>query len=262
MIKKGIFIVCLLIAMGFSGSAFGSTYYGYSTWGGTWHDANKTGTGDSNLCWAAAASNILDWAGYDTAAYNNETAIFTDFRSHWTNAAGLPKYGWEWYLNGVDSSPVGSDWSHVINLAGEGGNNWPSVPFAGVYHEEEQDAEAMSAVNSFLHSGYGVTLSIYSITGAHTLTCWGFDYDDAGGYQGVWVTDSDDDSENGLVPYTVSFSSINEVWNLSNGRYNGWYIGSVEALARNVTGVPEPATLLLLCFGLLGLASLRKNKIN
>ena len=243
-------MVCLFI-IAFSGSAFGSTYYGYDTWGGIAHDANKTGAGDSNLCWAAAASNILDWAGYDTAAYNNETAIFSDFESHWTNVGDLPKYGWYWYLYGVNNSPGGSDWSQV-DLAG-GGNNWPSVPWS-VYQEQGVDSKAMSAVDSFLHSGYGVTLAIYSSNGGHTLTCWGYDYD-ADDYQGVWVTDSDD-GVTGIVYYPVSLSS--NVWNLGGSRFNGWYIGAVEALARNVTEVPEPTTLMLLGFGLLGLAGLRK----
>ena len=43
--------------------AFGSTYFVYDDWAGTWHDANKNYIHDSNMCWAASASNVLAFTG-------------------------------------------------------------------------------------------------------------------------------------------------------------------------------------------------------
>ncbi len=68
--KRLILLAVVVGFLGLTGAApvWSSTYYIYNQWGGTWHDANKTGVDDSLMCWAASASNILDWGNWDTAA--------------------------------------------------------------------------------------------------------------------------------------------------------------------------------------------------
>jgi len=247
-------MVVFLSILSLSGFASASTYYVYEQWGGAWHDANKDWNGDLNLCWAAAASNILDWAGWGTATYTNETSIFQYFKDHWTNVGSFPEYGWHWWVDGT-LPPEASGWSQVST---SGGEFWSGVDFSGVYHEDWA-GNLLAAVDSLFDSGYGVTLAIYSPkTGGgyygHALTIWGYDYSN-GQYTGVYVTDSDD-NVTALQHYTVSWNS-SAGWYYLTDYYSGqWFIGGVEGLAQNP--VPLPPTLLLFGSGLLGLVGWRR----
>src|SRR4030042_689174 len=92
-----IFLALFILLVVLNGAAWGYSYYGYSQWGGTWHDANKNIDDlahDSPMCWAAAASDILAWGNWGTAAHGTETQIFQNFKDHWTNAGSLMNYGW------------------------------------------------------------------------------------------------------------------------------------------------------------------------
>jgi hypothetical protein len=251
--KKSLLIfVAFFSILAISGFAKADTYYVYNYWGGTWHDANKTWDGDNNLCWAAAASNILDWAGWGAQTYTTQTAIFQYFTDHWTDAGSLPRYAWDWWLNGT-LPPDWKDWSKVEV---SGGNFWPLVPFSSVYGEGSGDL--LAAVDSFFDSGYGVTLAIYTSTGGgHGLTCWGYDYTDLGGtiqYNGIYVTDSDDKAE-ALRYYGLILSGgvyyLDDYFSSDN-----WYIGEVQALGQNP--VPLPPALLLFGSGLLALGAWRR----
>jgi len=252
-----LFLAIILMALAGSGVARAdSSYFVYDQWGGTWSDANKNWSGDSNMCWAAAASNILAWDGYDTATYNTATLIFQYFKAHWTNAGSLPQYAWDWFLDGA-LPPNWSGWSQV-SVAG--GNIWPADNFSSLYHQASS-GNLMASVASFFQAGDGVTLAIYTSGGGHCLTCWGYNYTNSSGvinYTAVWVTDSDD-GVTALQEYPVSWDSTNDVWDLG-GTYAGWYIGGVEALGQNPDPppVPLPPSLLLSLSGLLALLPWRR----
>ncbi|MFA5109884.1 MAG: PEP-CTERM sorting domain-containing protein [Desulfobaccales bacterium] len=254
-------LALILFAMVLSASGIGpvgaSTYHVYDDWGGTWHDADKAWTDDTLMCWAAAAANILDWAGWDTAPLNNQTMIFQYFVAHWTNQGSFPEFGWNWWLDGTLPPSLGPEWFRIDI---PGGNFWPSANFDNLYHEA-WSGNLLADIDSFLHSGYGVTLAIYKSNPAgglngHALTCWGYEYSDGSGgrqYAGVYVTDSDD-HETALQYYTVSWDNADKVWDLGGG-FNGWYIGGIEALGQNV---PLPPSMLLFASGLLVLAAWRR----
>jgi hypothetical protein len=254
--KTTLLLLAVFFSVALSGFATADTYYVYTQWGGTWHDANKTGTGDSNLCWAAAASNILDWAGWGTASLNNQTSIFNYFTAHWTDVGSLPEYAWDWWLNGT-SPPAQSGWSQVDVT---GGGFWSGVNFDNYFHLAT-GGNLLAAVDSFFDSGYGVTLGIYrrisGTTYGHALTCWGYDFTTDGTsilYKGVWVTDSDDGAE-ALRYYALIL--LGGVYYLDDYfSTDSWYIGVVEALGQNP--VPLPPTLLLFGSGLLGLVGWRR----
>jgi hypothetical protein len=206
-----VFLAILLMLLASSGVARATSYFVYDQWGGSWCDANKTGSGDSMMCWAAAASNILAWAGYDTPTYNTQNLIFQYFVAHWTNAGSLPQYGWNWFLDGT-LPPNWSGWSQVKV---PGGNFWPADNFSDLYYQAS-GGNLMANIASFFQSGDGVTLAIYKPNGGHALTCWGYDYSDLNGviqYTGVWVTDSDD-GVTALKEYPVSWDSTNYLWDL------------------------------------------------
>ena len=111
----------------------------------------------------------------------------------------------------------------------------------------------MSAIDNYFHSGYGVTLAIYSALGGHALTCWGYGYDDNDNYDKIWITDSDDDLTQ-LVSCPVSLTGNR--WKLGD-EYKGWYIGGVESLAL----VPEPSAFILYIIGFISLIAIRMRKM-
>jgi hypothetical protein len=249
-----LYLAIFLMALASTGVARANSYFVYNQWGGTWSDANKTTAGESNMCWAAAASNILAWEGYGTATLNTAQLIFQYFAAHWTNLGGLPDYGWSWFLDG-NLPPNWSGWSQVKV---PGGDFWPKDNFSSLLHL----GTGMANVASFFQAGDGVTLAIYRSGGGHALTCWGYDYTNSSGgiqYTGVWVTDSDD-HVTALKEYPVSWDKAHSVWDLG-GAYAGWYIGGVEALGRNPDpppGVPLPPSLLLSLSGLLAMLPWRR----
>ncbi len=160
---------------------------------------------------------------------------------------------WRWWLNGdyPPEYPYSDEWSRV-DVSG-GGNYWPGYNFSDYYHEEWESTQAMLAIDDYLHKGYGVTLAIYKGQSGHALTAWGYKYDGSG-YQGIYVTDSDD-KKNELAYYPISLSSDGSKWNLDDG-YSGWHIGGVEGLS--VT--PEPVSSVLFVVGGAALAFFRHKK--
>ena len=126
-----------------------------------YYDADKT-TGDSNLCWAAAASNVLAWSGWgalntdpDLIDGNNQDAVYSHLRSEnsqaSSNQSGLSQDAWQW-------------WFTEPGLG--------SYPFSGYYHSIDPiDFVDTSAPNYSSHTdefiqdyigtnGYGTVLSI------------------------------------------------------------------------------------------------------
>jgi hypothetical protein len=236
----------------------GDTYMIFDDWGGEWYDAEKTkdNTDDDLLCWAAAASNILQWTGWGLVVddldgdITNEDEIFAHFQHHWEDQGGLSHIGWQWWFSGTVPADYPNDppysggppeWAEV-DVAG-GGDFWtPPYNFADYVHSDMFGTNEMARIDEYLKAGYGVALGIYN--GGHAITCWGFEYDpdvdpsdSENYYLGVYITDSDDDKEsyswdppaNRLRYYEVEYSGGH--WYLQDyyGTYD-WFIDYVFGL--------------------------------
>jgi len=252
-------VVALLLVVAGPVTAVPTDYYIWDDWGGAWADAEKTlpNTEDDLMCWAAAASNILEWTGWGkVGGMTNTDQMFAHFQDHWTDDGGLMEYAWEWWFDGTYNGPTVPDWSQP-DVPG-GGGFYPSLNFKDYFHETWNPPQALSAIDQYLHAGYGTTLGIYD--GGHAITCWGYRYDsDTGAYLGVWLTDSDN-SKVGPAPRpdTINYYDVvlsGGMWYLQDfyGTNDYWYIEGVQALA-----IPEPATIALFGFG--GLVLLHRRR--
>lgn len=231
----------------------------YDHHGGAWCDAEKTSgnTEDDMMCWAATASNVLQWTGWgDVGGMTNTDQIFGHYQDHWTDQGGIMEFGWEWWFNGTNKANGWSGWSQV-DVAG-GGTFYPTENFDDYYHRTWQDASAMSAINEYLHNGYGTGIGIHG-PGGHAITVWGYRYGaTATDYEGIWISDSDDDKygdeprPDELRYFDVQYSAGQ--WFLQDFYgSDAWYIDEVQGLDI----VPEPTTIVL--FALAGLF-MRKRK--
>ncbi len=218
--------------------AWGASYFVYQQWGGTWQDANKTAanTEDDLMCWAAAASNVLAWAGWGTPTYNTTDKIFKHFQDHWTDNTGVPAWAWKWWLNG---SPPPYYFASYPDVPG-GGNFYPTLNFTS-YYSSGSNPDLMVSAELLMRQGYGVTLIIGRPGGSHAVTAWGFDYTydpltKKNLYSGIYITDSDD-GVLGLKYYPITKPGA---WWTLGGSYSGWQIGLVQAFRKRASLIQIP----------------------
>lgn len=194
-------------------------------------DENVTDKTDKELCWAAAASNLIQhWQDYyykqhDTGETppnglndNNYTsptgtqylAVFDAFRNNWTDAPGLASNGFQWWFLGKDK--VDDDASGDLEE-----NADPAGYYQGIFTDATScyvqqdlltaaDRRGRSQELCFRQTmdtalgkaGQGVSLGIYiadengKIGSGHAITCWGYETDADGKLSAIYITDSDD----------------------------------------------------------------------
>ena len=226
----------------------GVSYMLHENWGGTWSDAEKSRKNpeDDNMCWASAAANILEWTGWGHVEGMTTTdEVFAYFQDHWTNKGGQMTHGWQWWFTGVNPSNGWAGWSRV-DVAGGGFH--PSEDYSTLYHNDSSSTGAMTAIDTYLRSGYGTTIAVYG-PGGHAITVWGLthDADNPSEYNGLYVTDSDDYKNHPKAPDRLRYYEVEHnhgKWYLQNYfGSNDWYIGVVSALAPASTPPTAPGDL-------------------
>lgn len=170
---------------------------------GGWYDINKTWNGDGKLCWAAAASNIINWwqdryvlpPGTPTGS-----AVWSTFKNSFENEGSSPQYAMEWWLSKT-YQPQGDSryYGYAQNTNASTGGYYQSVfnaaQAAGLVSSYEKSGGYSEEILNRLNAGYGLTLSIGDTTGGtrHAITLWGVEYDDVTSQlTKMYVTDSDD----------------------------------------------------------------------
>jgi hypothetical protein len=238
-------LILLAVVVGFFGltgaaPAWSSTYYLYSQWGGTWHDANKSGVDDSLMCWAASASNILDWGRWDTVSDSTESQIFGELKEHWTDNRGWQSWAWNWWLTGAQAPYKIYAYANIPG----GGANFPGTSFYSNYSTAFGSSE-MATMDALMNKGYGISLVIGpNHTNQHAITCWGYDYVMNGTtkqYTALYITDSDDGVV-ALKKMNLAYSAAHG-WYFTDG-YTNWDITGVYAFERKAGTAKEPYSTL------------------
>lgn len=224
----------------------------HKRFGGKYHDAEKKpgNRQDDEMCWGAAASNVLAWTGWGRVGnLTNTDQIFRYFQRHWTDQGGDAMYGWNWWFDGIDRSRwQGPGWARVDV---PGGGFYSTNLFNSAFRTQGNDQQVISSLNQYLRSGYGTTLGILTPGGGHEIACWGvtFRAGSPSNIVGVWVSDSDDNMQmrnapNRLRYYGVLF--IDGRWYLNGYGSSNWYLGGVNALQKksfvpqgNATALPS-----------------------
>ena len=169
-------------------------------------DADKTGQGDSNMCWAAVAANLIAWAGW--AADEDDT--FGVFKDRFDDKAGYVYdalgYYFTDYVPGVDAEMVAV--------------------------RESRSHKLLDFIVSAVHEGKGVAVKI-AYPGkeiGHFLSIYGYRYIEEEDNFMLYFTDSDDGLHL-MRQFKAEWNDDKRRWE-TRDRYKGYYFEYVITLAR------------------------------
>lgn len=182
-----------------------------------WYDANKTFApedGDTNLCWAASAANIITWWQREHIDLMEKCGVSEDLkeldtvwrilRDSFQDAEGAPAYAMEWYF--LDLIPIPQlaltdygktqggyyrnallDYKLTVDEA------LSMVPKSTMM-SAGTDVQALSLeLRETLAAGRPCSLSLGGEDLAHSATLWGAAFDDETGLPTtLYLTESDD----------------------------------------------------------------------
>ncbi len=241
---------------------------------------------DYNLCWAATASNMLQWwqdrigpeyvpAGTPNGTWaahyadRGQLEIYKTFCENWTDAPGVIETGLAWWLDGsyfhenyaTELVPAGASFVKE-DAVSSGGYFAEMLDSADIFidtwyfPETATTASVGAAFSYFFENDCLIGLSMSSGEGiGHAITCWGVETGAAGGVT-LYYTDSDDCTTNlegvaaseggGEELKSMSVTVTDGVVNLGYSQTKQWTLSGFTSLAAPVIVVPEPSA-----FGLL-----------
>ena len=202
-----------LISARQKGAAFDMTHVDFI-------DAEKmdrqAGSGlDSNLCWAASASNVLHYTGWGAQADESLTspdAIFQQYIGYFNDNGLNSEDGFRWFFSGINLLQGSSYGAQVENGYGLYGFLPDYAPGSlmraySIIYDSSQPND-LDAVLTLLRKGWGCTLSLgsykpygdgYRRSNGHAVTLWGylrkksFGAPDPNDYTAFLISDSDSD---------------------------------------------------------------------
>ena len=186
---------------------YASVFKMWQTYGQPYADADKTGQGDSNMCWAAAAANVLTWAGW--AADEDDT--FYVFKDHFEDETGYVYNALNYYF----------------------ANYVPGVSVEMVSVRESRSHMLLDYIVSVAHEGKGIIAKIGypNREYGHFLTIYGYQYDAKDDNFVLYYADSDDNVHK-IRQFEVEWDHDDDRWEIQSG-YTGWFLEYVISLARN-----------------------------
>lgn len=192
------------------------------------YDFDKTFSGDKDMCWAAAASNVIAWWQDRnpiltfSAGAPVKDAVWSTVRGSFNNISGYPIDAFNWYYTG-DISDNTIRASLTDYGKGQGAyykdllENGPEYELSSIMVIRGTNLASAAVYSSvlcnLLDQGYGIALGISGNMGGgvrygHAITLWGAEVDPQTGILSkIWITDSDDavnGLDSGLVPLTCS----------------------------------------------------------
>ena len=204
---------------------------------------------DANLCWAATAANMLQKSGYAQEAVNpatgqpfaNEDEVFDYFRHCFTDNAGDPAYGIEYFVNGQYRL---QDIDGVSQLKGDAYNGhlisgMDELPAnsLNMYDQRDYNVSLLQAVGDIAGKAVGVWIRYWNLTdqgdqggsfdtNAHWATLYDIVKDTANNITGILLVDSDNDPVIGrLDPSELSDEPATRAIRASNMSNSYTYYG-------------------------------------
>lgn len=210
---------------------------------------------DANLCWAAAASNMLRFSGWGSkAGFQTEDDLFESFISAFTDAGGAYTYALDWFFNG-NYRPQGIDGWAQLREPGKTGSYLSEYAADSLYQTYQISSyiDNLRLVFDALERDCAVGISIGNYissfrVGGHAITLWGYLHDTAASpyskeaYPAVFISDSDSDKYDGnlrreapnrlrVMMMDGMFNGFgNDSWELDYPSWFPWRIDSFTVL--------------------------------
>lgn len=186
---------------------------------------------DAGMCWAATASNMIQWgygqvaagtfvagtpAGYDASrafAARQQLSVYKTFCDTWTDDGNTIANGLAWWLTGESEfesveSPASeptttTGGAYLANAAGVSLASYiESIDL--IYDDNVSGAYSLAELSDGFKESFesrggvvGLAINVYNqekddVEGGHAITCWGCEFDEDGLLSALYVTDSDD----------------------------------------------------------------------
>ena len=170
-------------------------------------DADKIGAGDLNMCWAAAAANLLAWTGWAA----DEDDAFDIFRAHFEDKPGYVYDALSYYF----------------------ANSKTGVSVEMVLVSENQSHMLLDFIVSAVHEGKGVAIKITYPDKkiGHFLNIYGYRYLADEDNFILYFTDSNDGLHQ-IRQFKVEWNDVNDKWEIQY-LYRDYYLAYALSLARS-----------------------------